>query len=630
MTGNNEKRRTLLELHNKYERDAEEKEIKNKESWIKYREELREDPSVLFNSFCLASWSAGAFRLKDLCVWLQHKTEERCVEASLQWRLLEEGFGRQIAEAYRDGIMKLWRVTPPERPSHKGIISVKYTTILSFAGLGVEAAEDSDWALRLSPAEVKRAIQHACLSEQGYPVWIEELVDRHPTIVLPVLRKTLKCEWSGRFGSRCDFLSNYGWKGRRIQGTIQPILFEIITGKKPKDLEILNNGLRILLRLDFNDVQQRKVTSLALRRLHEAQSKDDDKLAFQYLTMLFLVQADVATQEVVAWISSIPSINRGARAVELLGILFCRDSLVAAGALESASVSSLEILLRLAYSYVCPEDDRRHDGVYTPNARDNAEEARNTVLSALLNRPGAEAYRAMRQLSVDPVFSLRTIRFNELARGKAEQDAEPPAWKPAEVLAFERQYVAPAKTGDVLLNVVIGVLSDICSSFSSSDATSRAMLERAKNEDEFQEWLTEQLSLRSQGRFHVHREAQVAHGDKPDIIVSSTAAKVEVAIEVKHGGMKWSVRDLEKALIKQLAEDYLKPTTRRHGVLVVSCHGLRSWRDPDTQTNLCFQDMIARLQKLAPSVVSNKLGPIEVRVFGIDASDKAFSGNLLK
>ena len=275
----------------------------------------------------------------------------------------------------------------------------------------------------------------------------------------------------------------------------------------------------------------------------------------------------------------------------------------------------------LVYHYVRPDDDRGHKGASTSDDRDKAEQARNTLLSALLDRSGADAYQAVLTLSAEEAFRSRAIHFKELARRKAEQDAEPPAWTPGEVLAFERDYNTPAKTGESLLNMVIGVLSDIQSSFNNADATSRSVAIRAKNENEIQQWLTEQLNLRSKGRFHAHREAQVAGGDKPDIIASSTAAHVETAIEVKHGGKKWSVRDLENALTKQLAKRYLKPSTRRWGVLVISYHGNRTWRDPDTRATLRFSDLIQRLQTHAASVVGNDIGSVQVRVLEIDLCD---------
>jgi hypothetical protein len=577
---------------------------------------------VLCDPVLLADWAKGAVRLHYLTNWLRHRNKHGEAKTALQWRLLEEGFGRAVAEAYRDGMKALWRVTAPERPKHtkNNRVTVKYTTILSFAGLGIEAAEQPYWASHLSSAEAERAALHACLSEQGYPDWIEALIDRHPTATLPIVRRTLQQEWSGRYGSRTDLLSHYGWSERPVSPSVQRLLFEAVTGKAPKNLEMLDCALRILRRLDLNDAQRRRTATLALRRLRAAKVANEDGGVRCYLAMLFVVDADRATGELADWLDGAGPRLRDARAETLLGALFGRHQSLAVGTLHGASVSSLEAVVRLAYRYVRPEEDRRREGTYTPDARDDAEAARNTLLGALLDRPGAEAYRAMRALAVDQAFRSRAIRFRELAHGKAEQDTEPPAWTPAEVLALERCHVAPVKSGEKLLRVVMGVLADIQSGLFHADATSQPLVARAQNEDEVQKWIAEQMSLRANGRFHVYREAQVAGGNKPDIIVSSTAAPFEVAVEVKHGGMAWTVRDLERALARQLAGNYLKPQTRRHGVLVVSHHEARTWRDPDTRVVLDFCDLLERLRKFAGALERNRLGPIEVRVFGIDAS----------
>ncbi|WP_158807807.1 hypothetical protein [Beijerinckia sp. L45] len=180
--------------------------------------------------------------------------------------------------------------------------------------------------------------------------------------------------------------------------------------------------------------------------------------------------------------------------------------------------------------------------------------------------------------------------------------------------------MSPAKTGSEMLRVVEAVLGEIARDIASADASSRAVLSRAADEREVQAWLTEQLRLRARGRFHVHREAEVADGDKPDIVVSSSSAGVEVAIEVKHGNMDWPVRRLETALTRQLAEAYLKPRTRRQGVLFVSLHRARIWRDPQTKAPIDFAGLIVRLDALARTIVRNAQGAIEVRAVGLDAS----------
>jgi hypothetical protein len=188
-----------------------------------------------------------------------------------------------------------------------------------------------------------------------------------------------------------------------------------------------------------------------------------------------------------------------------------------------------------------------------------------------------------------------------------------------EAVSFEERHAAPVKTGDDLLHLVLSVLSDINLHLAQGDASSRPLLERAKDEEEVQLWLTERLQERSRDRFHAYREAQVALGDKPDVIVASTSAPCEVAIEVKHGGKGWTAQELKDAIEVQLGEDYLKPRTRRHGILVVTHHRDRRWLDPSTRKPLSFEAMVEWLSGLAAGMIENSSGAIEVRCVGINA-----------
>jgi len=334
---------------------------------------------------------------------------------------------------------------------------------------------------------------------------------------------------------------------------------------------------------------------------------------------MLLLDPDVAFASLRTWLNSAPKATRQTRAENTLGVLFDRHDPLVSVALANASTATLEALLHLAYSHIRPEDDAVHEGSYSPDARDHAEQARNSVLSTLLDRSGADAYQAMQRLAADPIFALRSHRFRELARGKAERDAEGPAWTADEALRFHREFTAPVKTGADLLRVVMGVLGDIAQSLTSDDVTSRPLLERAKDEDEVQHWLVEQINARAHGRFQAFREAEVATGDKPDVIIASTSAPCQVAVEVKHGGMGWSARDLEHALRTQLAEDYLKPESRRHGVLVITHHRDRRWNRLTDNKPISFSDLIAWLSGIAETIAANAVGSIAVRCAGINA-----------
>ncbi|WP_316229826.1 hypothetical protein [Bradyrhizobium sp. SZCCHNR1051] len=603
------------------QRKCDRQTAEDKASWVRFKDQLRDNPSLLSDPKNLTSWQAGIHRLWDLTRWLQARTQGAEPAAGRQWRLLKEGFGREVAQAYRDGMKMAWRNISPERPKRTpdSGITTKYITVLAFTGVGIEAAEDVEWVNRLTDDEALRAARHGCESGQGYPDWIDALAMAHPNIVLPVLEQEIALEWSAAANGGTDFLSRYGAPATSLQQPIQGMLLDQFLKTEAPSIEALAQSSRIVRNFQFVEADKQRILRVARRRFTRHVAACANDFALNYLALLLLVDPDSGANDLVAWLDSPAPNDRRARAEYTLGKLFDRHDSLVGGALSRASVATLEKLLRAAYSHIRAEHDVVHEGSYSPNARDHAQSARNTILSALLDRPGADAYRAMLRIAQDPNFAIRSERFRELARGKAERDAEHPAWTATEVVAFGDKRIAPVKTGDDLLRLVLGVLRDIVLKFSKGDSTSRQLLERAKDEEEVQQWLTEQLQLRSLGRYHAYREAEVAKRDRPDIIVASTTSQCEVAIEVKHGGKLWTASQLEDALRTQLAVDYLKPETRRHGVLVVTHHRDRKWLDPATRKPLTFEALIDWLSGIASTLVEIDGNAVEVRCVGINA-----------
>jgi len=70
----------------------------------------------------------------------------------------------------------------------------------------------------------------------------------------------------------------------------------------------------------------------------------------------------------------------------------------------------------------------------------------------------------------------------------------------------------------------------------------------------------------------------------------------------------------------ELGNRYLRPSTRRHGVFVITHHGKRKWRDPETKKTLIFDDLMLRLEQTARSKIENDSGSIEVKCIGINAA----------
>ncbi len=137
-----------------------------------------------------------------------------------------------------------------------------------------------------------------------------------------------------------------------------------------------------------------------------------------------------------------------------------------------------------------------------------------------------------------------------------------------------------------------------------------------------QDWLAAEMRPRAKSRYHAAREPEIAEGNMPDILVSAIGAQVEVAVEAKHAGKGWSTAQLEDSMCRQLAEDYLRPATRRHGVFVVTNHRMRGWTHPATRKRMTFVEMIAYLNSVAAKLTTNSVGQIAVTAIGIDAMKK--------
>jgi hypothetical protein len=606
----------------RYQRQHAAKEEEAKASWREFKQALRDDPEQLRDPQKLKSWKAGAWRLRPLTQWLTHRSGANEETAPEQWRLLEEAYGRPVAEAYRDGMAIYWRATKPARPrrGEGTAMIVKYANILAFAAIGIEPKEDPDWTTRLSNGEAKRAALHGCLTERSYPDWMDALIASHPAIVLPVIRQALRHEYLSPTAGITNFLHRYGGGPQALHPAVQKIAFDVIVTKEPVDPNKYRSMVGIVEKIDLVPEQRRRLYRVTAARFTAHRTAQRDAEMLWSLAMLLHLDFGQGLAELESYLNSASPGEAKARAEKAIAFLFDRHNPIIPMALPNAPVEGLERLLRLVYSYVRPEADAHHEGSFTPDTRDHAENARNSVLGTLLERPGADAYRAMCRVAEDPLFALRASRFRELARSKAERDAELLPWTPKEVLTFERQRTAPVKTGTDLLRVVEGVIQDIQLQLDKGDASSRRLLQRAQDEDEVQNWLAEQLNLRARDRFRAFREAEVAKGDKPDVIAASTAAPCEVAIEVKHS-KSWSLRQLEDALRNQLAEDYLKPEARRQGILVITHHLARKWRDMETNEWVTFADLMQRLAAIAATIDHNSSGAIELRCLGIDASE---------
>jgi hypothetical protein len=598
---------------------AQQREMQNaqlSQFWLLFAGRLRADSSHLRDRVKLAEWENAADLLL-LTTWLSYKTGESREAAACHWPLLRDVFGDEVAQAYRAGMKLMWRLTVPRLENRERTIDQREQ--LSFYGVGLEAEEGEGWAERLAPDEAELAVLHGLYVGGRSPKWIEGLARVHPERVKPLIANEVVVEWAATSGFSREVISAIAEGGDEYFLQTADLVVDRLR-ERPGRVHTFDTGLRVLARLPQTAVLRAELIAHATNELRR--NAKDEEWALRQIALVFTCDLTEGIETLERWLrASMSDDKRKARGVRAFATLFSRHHPLVPIDFEDQAAGVLMRLVLLAYRAVRIEEDVQHEGVFSPGTRDEAQWARGRILEALLATPGRETYEALCALAEDPSIGSRK-RFRELAHRRAEQDAELAAWSPADVVEFERKHAAPAKTGGDLLRITVGILNDIQTGFQQSDASSRHLLEAALDEAAVQHWLAEQFGLRSKNRFHVYREVEVANRKEPDIVLASTAAAVQVAVEVKHGGKGWTVRELESALCQQLVGDYLRPATRRHGVLVITRHTTRKWEEPGTNRKLDFEQLLDRLRRLAATIRHNETGPIEALVIGLDASSR--------
>jgi len=600
-------------------RKREKQQTQAKQSWKSFRDELSKKPQVLDAVENLQSWKAGLFRLHHLTRWLKAKVRDDACKAARSWRNLGPVFGDAIAKHYCDGMRLAWRHIKAERPIYKGssTYTTKHVSTLALNGLGIDSAEEPEWAKKLAINEARLAAKHACYAGDSSADWFQALVNERSADVIDIVRQSAAFEYASE-GVRAELLI----RSENDQTSARPIVaacvFRLLQKAEPVDDATLDRVLQIL-KVSRAELPRDRLRQIVQRRIEEHRQTGNEKRVLSYFALFLLLVPDEAGHQLCDLLAFAPGESEAAwrtRIRQWFVYLFGNRHRDGSMALTEMSVPTLVKLTKILYRTDLPhsEGDEDDDSM---SVRDEVGPARSMALNALLSRPGADGFLALHELAADPAFSGDSLRVRELAHSKAEADGDLIAWNEREVLAFERAGTGPAKTGADLLRLVMALLSDISASFKQADASSRSVLQLAQDEDQVQTWLTERLNERSKDRFHAHREPKVADKNEPDVVVSSTSANVEIAIEVKNGNKKWTVTQLEDTLSGQLARDYLRTPKRRNGVLLISLHTDRTWKRSGEVW--AFERLIDHLQTIAVGVTGNASGPVEVRVFGLDA-----------
>lgn len=610
--------------HREWERNQDVREAQGMERWKEWREALLADPDAAF------SGERREETLSNLYSWLRECKEDSKRFNVWDRKALTQAFGPEIAARAEEAFRALWRTMRPVLWSalpaeERNQVPCKW--IHGFLGVSAEASAQG-WAASLSPDEAGTAAAYATMELGGFAPFIADLAISHPAAVEGVIGGEVSAELDiGDDHDHLPALQDLTCAGSELKQLLIPRLpgalkswpdtFTEETG--PRRAQHLGQVLRVLG--EANSDADREVIARECAARYGADPAGAAALA--WLKGLFRFDAVRGTHALVRGLgdSNDPGIRE--RAIETFAALFGDHNPVVFEVAEPAQHACLlGQLVRCAHTFIRREDDQVHEGVYSPDTRDDAQRVRGSLLSRLLDTPGPEAYRVILELADEDDFAHIRDWLRLRARQRAAADAEFPPFTPQAVAGLETCREAPPNDSDGLFAVMMDRLDDLAHDLAHSDFTDRRTVRSITEESEMQRTLAWRLSKSANGAYTVAREEEVADRRRTDIRLSTVDGGHKVVVEVKIADKGWSLNDLERTLRHQLAGQYLRHSDCRAGCLLLTYHGRKPyWVHPDTHEHLEFPEVVAFLKDRAQALEKEKSYGVRIGVFGLDLTD---------
>lgn len=597
---------------------GEKREAKNHADWVAFWQEVAEHPETAFSP-----------DRKGNTTWNLWQAMQRSGSESRAsgWdrRFIEKYFGKEIADRLRASMRSIWRDDRPtlryERPENeRGTFLVRWQ--LGLAAIAAEA-EDPDWARKLSFEEAKLAARYAPIESSGFPAWLEALAREHPVAVEQTLGPDLTAELDEIAAPRsfAMLLQNVSYAPATVAQLFLPRLrawLDALTGSlRDSEDEVAAAGrlervLNILLE-HTDDETMDHIRTMAADHLKVADASPFTQI---WLTTLMRCDPATGTDALERLLTPLEPAATGT-AINVFGIMFGdRHSSLRVDLRRPGFTPALLLrLARLAYLHVRPSDDIIHEGTYSPDSRDSAQDGRNAVLSAILDTKGTEAWTVKLEMVADPLFTHFRDRLALLAREKEAEEADNAVFTESELATFNRYGELPPTTRDDMFAVLVDRLDDL-EDLLLQDVSPRDAWALIKDEKVMRREIARALQHGSNHVYQVDQEAVTADEKETDIRLRALSGQ-QGTIELKLGE-NWSGRELRDTIKYQLVTKYMAAESSRSGCLLVTVASDRKWDHPDTAERLDIEGLRAMLETEAARIVHDMGESVRLTVKVLD------------
>lgn len=570
-------------------------------SWVELLSELKEDPSI-FDRLNPQTEETVDSRLFHLWQFLSWRRQNRTQYSFKSLDAVEPIFGPELTRKFGEALVAFaHQYTATDREAADGAEPRKVSNfdLMALGGLSL-AAKVTDWARNLDPVRAKEAARIAALELNGFPPYLLDLSHAQPDVVRRMLSIKAIAQLDANNPAAHGILDRLEYADPSFSALIAENLTEYLEGHPDLSPAMLEKLVSVLARA--LPKEQSSLRSLVVERANAA---NDPEAIAHYLLLAFAINNEEAVGVLRQRMNSLDPKNQAALCCALLprvvGGRFNRASPVT----QEFSISQLIEMLLLAYEGVRPDEDidRSGGGTYSPEPRDEAQDARNAIFNRILSTSGEATHAAIIRLKSIPNFPVDPNVLDIHALRRAEADAGLAPWLPGDLLNFEHTYDRAPTTAAELQFLARRRLESIAHDLINGKFAQGDTLQALADEDAVQRWIAVQFHERRKESYTVQRETEFAESKAPDILLTSRHSGVDLPIEIKVvDGM--SVAQLEEALELQLCAQYLRHEETRHGILLLIYQKERAggWSLVAGEPLVAFDRVLGHLQSKARGI----------------------------
>jgi len=582
------------------------------ENLDKARVQLHEKPGTLTNSL-LYLFDQTRDKKNTTGRWTEYN-----------WKTLIPEYGEEVARFYRDSTVSFWRHHKPKLHSEGAPFNeTPYAVIIGLIGIEIEANETKGWPKNLSAAEVERACRYASFELNGFPIWFPKLFEMYTEIVCDFLMREVRYELSiEKPETETHYIiSDVSWSGQWSWDQIAPSIYELLKTREPKNLSNMDKLLKII---QGSNLPDDLIQELAHQKCNTLKRLD-------HLASWFAVWTGVDPDKAIAALKvrmgkiSTPKKRTLFAMIFITHLLGGRRIEGSATRQKFKTPNHLKSLYLLMHKYIRRKDDinRAGTGAYSPGLRDDAQDARNSLLELLNKIPGKESFLALHDIAT--VHPEKTSRpwILHLAKTKAEQDGDIKPWLPSQVRDFNEIMERTPRNHSELAELAVLRLLDLKDDLEHGDSSIAGILKTVTQEADMRKYIGRELREKAFGRYSIPQEEELADTKKPDLRFHGFGFDGPVPVELKLAD-NWTGPALFERLENQLCGDYLRDNRSSRGIFVLVYRGDKGgWDVPGNTNRVDFAGLTAALQAHW-LLISPKFSNVDdITVIGIDLTKRS-------